>query len=84
MKNSPEKVWNNCLSFISDNISEQSFKTWFLPIQPIKLKGNTLNIQVPSKFFYEWIEEHYIKLLKTAITRELGSDAKLVYSITME
>ena len=55
-----------------------------LPIQPIKLKGSTLNIQVPSKFFYEWIEEHYIKLLKTAITRELGSDAKLVYSIVME
>ena len=65
MKNSPEKVWNNCLGFISDNISEQSFKTWFLPIQPIKLKGSRLNIQVPSKFFYEWIEEHYIKLLKT-------------------
>ena len=84
MKNSPEKVWKNCLGFISDNISEQSFKTWVLPIQPIKLKGSTLNIQVPSKFFYEWIEEHYIKLLKTAIIRELGSDAKLVYSIVME
>jgi chromosomal replication initiator protein len=84
MKNSPEKVWKNCLDFIKDNISEQSFKTWFIPIQPIKLKGKTLNIQVPSKFFYEWIEEHYIKLLKTAISRELGEDAKLLYSIVME
>ena len=42
------------------------------PIQPIKLKGSTLNIQVPSKFFYEWIEEHYIKLLKTALYGSLG------------
>ncbi len=84
MKNSPEIIWSNCLSFIKDNISEQSFKTWFLPIRPIKLKGQIMHIQVPSKFFYEWIEEHYIKLLKTAIGRELGEDAKLVYSIVME
>jgi len=84
MKNSPEITWSNCLSFIKDNISEQSFKTWFLPIRPIKLKGQIMHIQVPSKFFYEWIEEHYIKLLKTAIGRELGEDAKLVYSIVME
>ena len=84
MKNTPENIWANCLEFIKDNISEQSFKTWFLPIRPIKLKGQILHIQVPSKFFYEWIEEHYIKLLKTAIGRELGEDAKLVYSIVME
>jgi len=57
MKNSPEKVWGKCLDFISDNISDQSFKTWFLPIQPIKIKGNTLNIQVPSKFFYSIVNE---------------------------
>ena len=83
-KNTPENIWSNCLTFIKDNISEQSFKTWFLPIKPIKLKGQILHIQVPSKFFYEWIEEHYIKLLKTAIGIELGEDAKLVYSIVME
>jgi len=84
MKNTPEIVWDSCLTFIKDNISDQSYKTWFLPIRPVKLKGKTLNIQVPSKFFYEWIEEHYIKLLKTAIGRELGDEAKLVYSIVME
>jgi chromosomal replication initiator protein len=84
MEQSAESVWNNCLDFIKDNISSQSFKTWFLPIKPIKIKDNVLSIQVPSKFFYEWLEEHYIKLLKTAIRKELGSDAKLIYSIVME
>lgn len=78
------EVWANCLAFIQDNISAQNFKTWFEPIKPIKLQKNVLSIQVPSKFFYEWLEEHYIKLLKSAITRELGDTAKLVYSIVME
>ncbi|WP_421753708.1 chromosomal replication initiator protein DnaA [Croceimicrobium sp.] len=84
MELTAKTVWDNCLSYIKDNISPQSYKTWFLPIKPLKLKDNVLSIQVPSKFFYEWLEENYIKLLKSAITRELGDDAKLVYSIVME
>ena len=77
-------VWNNCLAFIQDNIQPQAFKTWFLPIKPIRLQDNALSIQVPSKFFYEWLEEHYVKLLKVALRKELGSNAKLVYIIKME
>ncbi|PCE63654.1 chromosomal replication initiator protein DnaA [Sediminicola luteus] len=77
-------VWDNCLAFIKDNIQPQAFKTWFEPIKPIKLTENALSIQVPSKFFYEWLEEHYIKLLKVALTKELGPNAKLVYIIKME
>ena len=77
-------VWNNCLAFIKDNIQPQAFKTWFDPIKPVKLSENALSIQVPSKFFYEWLEEHYVKILKVALTRELGETAKLVYIIRME
>ncbi len=77
-------VWNNCLVFINDNIQQQAFKTWFEPIKPVKLSDNALSIQVPSKFFYEWLEEHYVKLLKVALTKELGETAKLVYIIRME
>lgn len=79
-----EEVWNNCLAIIKDNISEQSFKTWFLPIKPIKLKNNILTIQVQSQFFYEWLEEHYVSILRKTIMRELGNDARLEYSIVVE
>jgi len=77
-------AWNNCLAFIEDNIQPQAFKTWFLPIKPVRLQDNALSIQVPSKFFYEWLEEHYVKLLKVALRKELGANAKLVYIIKME
>ena len=84
MSRTAESVWNDCLSFIKDNITSQAYKTWFEPIQAVKLTDNALSIQVPSKFFYEWLEEHYVKLLKVALTKELGEDAKLVYVIKME
>ncbi|WP_430613755.1 chromosomal replication initiator protein DnaA [Flavobacterium sp. JP2137] len=79
-----QSVWTNCLLFIKDNIQEQAFKTWFEPIKAIELTENALYIQVPSKFFYEWLEEHYVKILKVALTKELGSGAKLLYKIQME
>ncbi len=79
-----QSVWNNCLAFIKDNIQPQAFKTWFEPIVAVKLEGNALSIQVPSKFFYEWLEEHYVKILKVSLTKELGDNAKLVYIIKME
>ena len=78
------KVWENCLAFIKDNIQSQAYKTWFEPIIPVKLSDNSLSIQVPSKFFYEWLEEHYVKILKTALIKELGKDARLIYIIKME
>ena len=79
-----ESVWANCLSFIEDNVSAQAFKTWFVPIKAVKLEGAVLTIQVPSQFFYEWLEEHYIELLRKAIGKELGKEARLEYSIIME
>ena len=84
MNNTADSVWKNCLSFIKDNIQPQAYKTWFEPIVPIKLSDLCLSIQVPSKFFYEWLEEHYVKILKVALTKELGDQAKLVYIIKME
>jgi len=79
-----ETVWNNCLEFIKDNIQPQAYKTWFEPIKAVKLADKALSIQVPSKFFYEWLEEHYVKILKVSLTKELGETAKLVYIIKME
>ena len=84
MEKAYNKVWNNCLKVIRDNVSSQSFRTWFEPIKPVKLSNNVLTIQVPSQFFYEWIEEHYITLVKKTIKKELGPDGRIEYSIVME
>ncbi len=84
MNNKCELVWGNCLEIIKDNISSNSFKTWFEPIKPVKLENNVLTIQVPSQFFYEWLEEHYVTLLRKTIKRELGENAKLEYRIVID
>lgn len=79
-----ELVWNDCLAVIKDNVSNQSYRTWFEPIKPVKLSGAVLTIQVPSQFFFEWLEEHYVSLLHKTIKRALGQEGRLEYRIVME
>lgn len=79
-----DAIWNSCLKVIKDNIPLQAYKTWFEPIVPVRIENDVLTIQVPSHFFYEWLEEHYITLLKKVIKKELGTEGHLEYSIVME
>ncbi len=76
-------VWDSCLQTIRRSVNLQSFRTWFEPIKPVRLENNALTIQVPNKFFYEWLEEHYVALLKTTIRHELGDKGRLEYQILM-
>ena len=74
-------VWNNCLKIVRDIVRPQSFRTWFEPIKAVKLQGDVLSIEVPSNFFREYLEEHYIELIGKALKRELGKEAKLEYLV---
>jgi chromosomal replication initiator protein len=88
MPNSPESVWNQCLEIIRDNISRQSFRTWFAPLTAVGLESEgeltKLTIQLPSQFYFEWLEEHYFSLLRKTITKVLGPGGRLFYEVVIE
>ena len=84
MEKNADKIWTNCLKIIKDIVEWQHYKTWFEPIKPVSLKNNVLVIQVPSQFFFEYLEEHYVNLLAKTLKRELGKDAHLEYRIMVD
>ena len=77
----PISVWKSCLLKIKENVSMMTYNTWFLPIKPIELRDSTLKVQIPSQFFWEWIDEHFNVLITKSITETLGKEAKLTYVI---
>lgn len=83
MANDHTTVWDRCLQTIRRNVNTQSYRTWFAPIRSVRLDNGALTIQVPNRFFYEWLEEHYVGLLKTTIKKELGETGRLEYQILM-
>ena len=88
MNQSADRVWSDCLDVIRDNVSQQSFNTWFEPLEAQSLEQEDdlkkLTIQLPSRFYYEWLEEHYFSLLRKTVTKVLGPDGRLFYDIVIE
>ncbi|THH41510.1 chromosomal replication initiator protein DnaA [Neolewinella litorea] len=74
-------VWDNCLQTIRHSVDPQSYQTWFVPIRPVALNSNELTIQVPHRLFYEFLEEHYIDVLKLSLNQALGTAGRLQYRI---
>ncbi len=79
-----EQLWEKCLNIIKDNVNWRTYQTWFEPVKAVGLNDNVLTLQVPSQFFYEWLEEHYVELLGKTIKRVLGRVGRLEYRIMME
>jgi len=80
----PSSVWKNCLSLIKENVTLMTYNTWFLPIKPMELSDSTLKVQLPSHFFWEWIDEHYSTLIHKTLNDVLGPGSKLAYVISEE
>ncbi len=79
--NRHQQLWNECLSIIKDNIPETPFESWFKPIEPIDFNGKELILQIPSMFFYEYLEEHYSRILRKSIDKVIGQNVKLLYKV---
>ncbi len=75
------ELWEKCLTIIRDNVPGRAFDTWFAKTKPASYTGNVLTIFVPSPFVYEYIEEHYVELLSSAIYRIFGNETQLNYRI---
>ena len=88
MEVSANQVWQTCLDIIRDNVSRQSFKTWFEPLKALSLLDEDgqrkLTIQLPSRFYYEWLEEHYYALLRKTILKVVGPQGRLIYHVVIE
>lgn len=77
-------LWNRCLRVIRDNVPETTYNTWFVPIKPLKYEDKTLTLQVPSQFFYEFIEDKFIDLLRATLYKEISEGTKLMYNVMVD
>ncbi|MFC1553578.1 chromosomal replication initiator protein DnaA [candidate division KSB1 bacterium] len=76
------KIWKNVLSVIKPQINEQSFSTWFEPLKPVEISDSRFIVEIPSKFFSEWLEEHYQELINSALLEVMDTDIEIEYKVT--
>lgn len=84
--NKAQELWGRCLAFIRDNVEDTAFRTWFEPIVPYNYKEDekALYVQVPSVFFCEFLEEHYMPVIQAALKKVIGPKTNLFYNAQID
>ncbi|MBH08761.1 MAG: chromosomal replication initiator protein DnaA [Candidatus Marinimicrobia bacterium] len=73
---SAEALWGSVERELSASLPAHAVSAWFDPIFPLALTENELVLQVPNRFFYEWIESHYKKSISKALSAVSNQNIK--------
>ncbi len=79
-----ETVWQNVQEIIKENINIRSYNTWFAPTRAVEISDQHIRISVPNRFFCEWIDNHYSKLVQNALNQTLGEPVRIQYQVEDE
>ena len=79
-------LWDSSLRLIKENVEEQQYNTWFKPLvfESYNADTKTLLLQVPSAFFYEYLEENYVDLLIKVLHRTFCEGIRLNYRVVTD
>jgi len=77
-------TWEECMKIIHGKVNNLSYKTWFEPVIPVVLDKNNLVLKVPSRFFHDWLEEHYATVVSESLKVVIGENARVEYTISDE
>lgn len=86
MQQNHKALWDNCLHLIKQNVTEQTYRTWFEPIvfESYNDAEKTLLVQVPSPYIYEYLEQYYVRLMGWALAKSFNTNVKLTYRLVTD
>jgi chromosomal replication initiator protein len=79
-----EFVWKNCLDSVVQHVSPQHFSTWFRPIKVVGGDETSLELEVPNRFFLEWIKEHYLPLIQDVLRKTTNREYLIHWNVGKE
>jgi len=75
------RIWGQVLTEVQNRLgSQQTFETWFKPIQPIRLGPQAVELEVPNTFFVDWIHEHHLPALREILKNVFGRVPEIHFS----
>jgi len=63
-----EDVWSKVIDSLKERVGQQNFDIWIKPIHFISMVGETVELEVPNRFFKDWIHEHYSSHIQEALS----------------
>jgi chromosomal replication initiator protein len=63
-----ENLWPKVIDSLKERVGQQNFDIWIKPIRFISMEGEIAELEVPNRFFKEWINEHFSSHIKDAFS----------------
>ena len=60
-------IWQQCITCLEGEISEQQLNTWILPLQA-EQELNTLKLLAPNRFVMDWVRKHFLERINELVT----------------
>lgn len=79
-----EQMWNDCLKIIQDNITKEQYEAWFKKIVPVSYDDGKLILEIPSQFYFDYLEEHFADIIRLSIEKVIGRNVKLLYKVQID
>lgn len=76
-----EEIWNKSLLLIEKKVGLNAFELWFRPIKLSQLKEHNAVMEIPNRFFKDWIEDYYPALISDIIGSVVGHPVTVRYKI---
>jgi len=79
-----DDLWQKGLTIIKKQVSPQIFNTWFKPLRLIGVNEASLELEVPNRFFLEWLREHYTSLILETLKEVAKRDYSIMWRVGKE
>ena len=77
-------LWNKILVELKNSQPKHAYSTWFVPIRSIALNNDTLLLELPNQFFYEWIQSHYKQAIEQASNAVSKKELEIKFTVSPE
>ncbi|MHC2995751.1 MAG: chromosomal replication initiator protein DnaA [Candidatus Atribacteria bacterium] len=79
-------LWDKILEIVKNELSPQSYNSWFSQTKIIRFKDDELTISVPSNFCKDWLEKHYVEFIKNILKDSFGlkEDVQIKFKTTSQ
>ncbi|GMT47118.1 MAG: chromosomal replication initiator protein DnaA [bacterium] len=74
-------TWDKCLKAIEGKVGGSVFELWFKPIKLKQIKDDYVVVEIPNRFYKEWIEENYSEIIQNAFREQTGQELSVKYKI---
>ncbi|MGH7767944.1 MAG: chromosomal replication initiator protein DnaA [Candidatus Binatia bacterium] len=79
-----DELWHSVLEQLREKLGNQNFETWIKPIRVKEISNDEISLEVPNKFFRDWLVEHFLGSIHESLSQLAHRSMKVSLSINQK